>query len=90
MGGNKAKDCVQSPDAQSLVGRDWNSLVPGLLGLKNNVTPGLANFAVCPAFAKHVRKFASAQVTRTFHLVDRTSLWTKRSRIHCGFGPSKK
>jgi hypothetical protein len=34
MGGNKAKDCVQSPDAQCLVGRDWNSLVPGLLGLK--------------------------------------------------------
>jgi hypothetical protein len=46
VGGNKAKNCIQSPDAQRLVGWNWNSLVPGLLGLKNDVTPGLANFTV--------------------------------------------
>ena len=43
---NKAEDCIQSPDPQRLVGRDWNSLMPRLLGLKNYVAAGLANFDV--------------------------------------------
>jgi len=45
-GGNKANDCVPSPDPQRLVSRDWNALVSRLLGLKNDVAPGLANFTV--------------------------------------------
>src|SRR5438552_14740678 len=41
-------------------------------------------------FLQSVRKFPSAQVTGTLHVIESTSLWTRCSRIHCGFGPSKK
>ncbi len=62
VGGNKANVCVQSPDPQRLVGRDWNALVSRLLGLKNDATPGPTS-RYDQLLQERVRKLVSAQVT---------------------------
>ena len=87
--GNRAKDRIQSADANRLVRRHRKSLVRREIRIQNDMTSYLMHLMVAPVTTERIGQFPARQVTREPHATETTSSRTRWRRTLAGAVLSK-